>query len=279
VFWNMEENINARLPPNTRSIPKFPFFSAFLHLNAAMWHGNNALTPDPTKVDELTSPPSYWPLLTKGIRMTSWAEAGPRMYMLGNPAVWWGGLFALVMWIIVVFLHDILIRRNNHSFAGLLFSTEEEWNNFYVNGRLLFLGWLFHYTPFFIMARVTYLHHYVPAVLFLALFSGLMADYATAVIRYLKPSGKKVFYFFSPPYNYLFITGFQSRAEYLVLHSQRTSTHHLTRCRHLPSHRRRRLCDLLPDLLRNARPLRRLCQPAVGLYMASYLKLATVTWF
>lgn len=42
---------------------------------------------------------------------------------------------------------------------------------------IAFGGWVFHYIPFLIMGRVTYLHHYLPALYFAILVTGLVLDH------------------------------------------------------------------------------------------------------
>lgn len=39
-------------------------------------------------------------------------------------------------------------------------------------GGMLFLGWLLHYMPFYIMGRILYYHHYFPATLFSSMLTG-----------------------------------------------------------------------------------------------------------
>jgi dolichyl-phosphate-mannose-protein mannosyltransferase len=45
------------------------------------------------------------------------------------------------------------------------------------------LGWGFHYMPFFIMGRVTYLHHYFPALYFGILLVPFLVDHFTAKLN------------------------------------------------------------------------------------------------
>lgn len=40
-------------------------------------------------------------------------------------------------------------------------------------GGMLFLGWLLHYMPFYIMGRILYYHHYFPAMLFSSMLTGI----------------------------------------------------------------------------------------------------------
>jgi dolichyl-phosphate-mannose-protein mannosyltransferase len=47
----------------------------------------------------------------------------------------------------------------------------------------LFMGWLLHYSPFFLMARQLFLHHYFPALYFaILLFCGVF-DLLTSALR------------------------------------------------------------------------------------------------
>lgn len=61
----------------------------------------------------------------------------------------------------------------------MLFFYIAQWDHFFYVGKTLFLGWFFHYIPFFIMGRVTYLHHYFPALYFSILMVPFLMDHFT----------------------------------------------------------------------------------------------------
>jgi dolichyl-phosphate-mannose-protein mannosyltransferase len=48
------------------------------------------------------------------------------------------------------------------------------------------IGWVLHYIPFVAMGRVTYVHHYYPALWFAIIVMGFCVDWAT------RPLNKKV---------------------------------------------------------------------------------------
>lgn len=132
-----------------------------------MWRTNNALTPDPElEPGLLTSSPWDWPLLTKGIRMSSWADNAVKFYMLGNPLIWWGSALSVLAISALSVLHLIRYQRN-----PLI-----EKSKFRKAAQIALGGWILHYFPFFIMGRVTYLHHYFPALFYAILCSGLLFD-------------------------------------------------------------------------------------------------------
>lgn len=45
------------------------------------------------------------------------------------------------------------------------------------SGLYFFFGWVFHYIPFVAMARVTYVHHYYPALYFAILVFGFLFNH------------------------------------------------------------------------------------------------------
>lgn len=203
-LWNVEQHWNEKLPAGSPENYKTNFLDDFIHLNVAMYVSNNALTPDPDKEpDTITSSPSEWPFLNVGLRMCSWDDSRFKVYLLGNPILWWSSTVSLGLFVAVSFFYVLRQRR------GCADWKPEDWQNFTFLGRYFLLGWFLHYLPFGIMARVTYLHHYFPALYFAILMLALMVDHFGSysmfpkVVRnfwYLTVSAITVgvFFFFAP---------------------------------------------------------------------------------
>lgn len=156
-------------PGNYRS----PFLRDFVHLNVAMMTSNNALVPDPDKQDDLASMWWQWPILNVGLRMCGWDDKIVKYFLLGNPIVFWGstaglGIFAsLVAWYVL---------RWQRGFTEL---SQDDIDHIHYAGIYPVIGWFLHYLPFVVMARVTYVHHYYPALYFAILTFGFLVDWFT----------------------------------------------------------------------------------------------------
>ncbi|KAI9220194.1 Dolichyl-phosphate-mannose-protein mannosyltransferase-domain-containing protein [Blastocladiella britannica] len=174
-MWNVENHWNDRLPIADSSHFKTSFWQDFLHLNVAMWTSNNALVPDPDKEpDQLTSLPREWPLMQAGIRMCSWGDGDIKFYMLGNPLVWWAAIGAVGVYAGLWVGSQILFQRKL-SLPGWT-RDAPAYAHFVFAGKWLLLGWVLHYMPFGLMGRVTYLHHYFPALYFTVLLAAFVLD-------------------------------------------------------------------------------------------------------
>ncbi|KAJ3316742.1 Protein O-mannosyltransferase 2, partial [Blyttiomyces sp. JEL0837] len=161
-MWNIEQHWNDRMPPGGRNSFKRNFLKDFADLNVAMWTSNNALTPDPDREpDQLTSSPRQWPFASVGLRMCGWGDHEVKFFLLGHPLVWWGSATSVIIFLCLCFIYLIRSRRKCEDFKST-----EDWEDFYFAGKVSFLGWFLHYMPFWIMGRVTYLHHYFPALYF-----------------------------------------------------------------------------------------------------------------
>ncbi|KAF9145642.1 Protein O-mannosyltransferase 2 [Mortierella sp. GBA39] len=195
---------------NSRSVVPAPepmqyksnFWQDFIHLNVAMMKYNSGPTQDPDKDDHLASLPSQWPFLAIGIRMNRWFDNNIKIYLLGNPIVWWSGTMSLGVFVCTLAYYIIVRGRqqqqlleqekqqqqdqeqeNDDNVAQEHQSpqpssttsisakmTDQEWERFKFIGKTTLGGWILHYLPSFIMGRVMYLHHYFPTLYFPALY-------------------------------------------------------------------------------------------------------------
>ncbi|KLJ13519.1 dolichyl-phosphate-mannose-protein mannosyltransferase [Blastomyces silverae] len=173
THWNVESHVNERLPPGDPGSYKSPFLKDFIHLNVAMMTSNNALIPDPDKQDDLASQFWQWPILHVGLRMCSWDDNVIKYFLLGNPIVYWGGTLSLGL--LGAILAWYLIRwQRGYDELSLA-----DMDHIYYSGLYPAIGWFLHYFPFVAMARVTYVHHYYPALYFTILSLGFCMNWFT----------------------------------------------------------------------------------------------------
>lgn len=171
-FWNVESSWDQRIPKMERSGLKQSFLKSFIDLNVAMWTSNNALTVNPAKEpDEISSEWTEWPLMDVGMRMNGWGDKEIKFYLLGNPVVWLGGLFSVFGLVTLVLVYLVLSQRR------MLNLPTYQLQRFYFVSYVSVAGWVLHWIPFGIMGRVTYLHHYFPAVYFAILSFGTFVDH------------------------------------------------------------------------------------------------------
>lgn len=138
-----------------------------------MMTSNNALVPDPDKQDDLASQFWQWPILHVGLRMCGWDDHIVKYFLLGNPAVYWGSTLCLFL---VGLLTAWYLVRWQRGYAEL---KQQEIDHIHYSGLYPVLGWFLHYLPFVAMARVTYVHHYYPALYFAILATGFVVDWVT----------------------------------------------------------------------------------------------------
>jgi dolichyl-phosphate-mannose-protein mannosyltransferase len=143
----------------------------FIHLNVAMMTSNNALVPDPDKQDDLASQFWQWPLLHVGLRMCGWDDSIVKYFLLGNPLVYWGSTASLFMIALLVVWYGVRWQRGYDDLK------QSDIDQIHYAALYPVLGWFLHYLPFVAMARVTYVHHYYPALYFAILGFGFCADW------------------------------------------------------------------------------------------------------
>lgn len=165
TWWNVENNKNDILPPPPDNFtwPKTKFYKDFVQLNLAMMATNNALVPDSDKQDDLASKWWEWPTLHAGIRMCSWADSSVKYYMMSSPATTWTSTVGVLVFAGMTLYYLLRWQRQIDDFPA---SNPSKLKKFVMGGIYPMFGWGLHFTPFVIMGRVTYFHHYAPALYF-----------------------------------------------------------------------------------------------------------------
>ncbi|KAJ2665618.1 Protein O-mannosyltransferase 2 [Coemansia sp. RSA 1200] len=165
--WIVERNINSDLKPvDLGARMSSSFVSAFITLNRQMWLTNNALVPDHDKHNVLESAPASWPFLLYPMRMVGWDDRSIKYLEVGNPFLWWASAALCLLFPLQLVYWLACWRRR-----CLAWPSGTQFGDYIAGALLLWGGWALHYLPFFLMARVTYLHHYLPALYFGILFA------------------------------------------------------------------------------------------------------------
>lgn len=163
------------VPPTPPGAYKSPFWRDFIHLNVAMMTSNNALVPDPDKQDDLASKFWQWPILNVGLRMCSWDDNTVKYFLLGNPLVYWGSTASIGIFGLMVLWYTLRWQRGFVDFKNI-----QELDQIHYAGVYPVIGWFLHFLPFVIMGRVTYVHHYYPALWFAILTFGFCIDWSVS---------------------------------------------------------------------------------------------------
>ncbi|XP_033885204.3 protein O-mannosyl-transferase 2-like isoform X1 [Acipenser ruthenus] len=167
--WNFEDHVNAKLPNISLEVLKPSFPEILLESHIVMIRGNSGLKP---KDNEVSSKPWHWPINYQGLRFSGVNETEYRIYLLGNPVIWWLNLFSIALYVVMVTIAATSIQRG----IQLSQKARERCRVLMEGGREMMLGWLLHYLPFFTMGRILYYHHYFPALLFSSMLTGITWD-------------------------------------------------------------------------------------------------------
>ncbi|KAJ3293531.1 Protein O-mannosyltransferase 2 [Rhizoclosmatium sp. JEL0117] len=159
ALWNIEEHWNPELPPGKKSDYPWSFFSAFMDDNYDKMLGNSMLVPEPGKAkSSIESYPWEWPTLQTNLVV---GGAGWSYNIIGHPLIWLGVTAALITYLAVAAVY--LIRY----FQGAKdWKSSEQLHDFWFMFKIGILGWLVNFIPYILMPRVTYIHHYLPALQF-----------------------------------------------------------------------------------------------------------------
>lgn len=168
-LWNVEDNQFPRLPNSSFEIYAPNFLEKFLESHTVMFQGNSGLKP---KEGEITSQPWQWPINFKGQHFSG---GTPKIYLLGNPLVFWGNLGALGLYLFTR-LYSAYVCKRGYLEPGSAGMEARRERTLGACGWLA-LAWALHYLPFYAMGRILYFHHYFPALLFSSMLTGVILDY------------------------------------------------------------------------------------------------------
>ena len=142
------------------------FLAKFFELQGLMISHNSALK----KSHPYSSEPISWPFALRGISFWEKEKGWRQIYLLSNPFGWafaiTGPFLFATMWI----MDRIFLQRGIDDLGPCL---RRFWDR---SVGFLFMTWLLHYAPFFLMGRMLFLHHYLPAYIFSVLLSVLFVD-------------------------------------------------------------------------------------------------------
>ncbi|KAK3595928.1 hypothetical protein CHS0354_032436 [Potamilus streckersoni] len=185
VFWSVEEVIDPRLPNVSFEVYLPSLMEKFVESHAVMTQGNSGLKP---REGEVTSRPWQWPIDFRG-QIFSGKEF--RIYLLGNPVIFWSILIIFGMYFLVIGINAVRQQR------GVQRSQElREFDQRMMGAAWWFLiAWALHYLPFWPMTRVLYFHHYFPAFLYSAMFAGVVLDYVIIKLSLGVPKGLAISFY------------------------------------------------------------------------------------
>lgn len=175
TWWNFEDHTNNEFEsPATHYVaPKPKFFKEFILLNYGMMASNNALIPDTDHYDSISSSWWEWPTLKAGLYMGSRLSNGIGYYLVGHPFT--TAFSTMNILVASLTLFGVLLAWQRQALSLSVYS--KQWDFFLSAGLLPLLGWVLHYVPFVIMKRVTYVHHYVPAMYFAIFVSAFVIEF------------------------------------------------------------------------------------------------------
>src|SRR3989338_1146642 len=121
-----------------------------------------------------------WPLMTRPIFY--WSGMDEKIYLMGNPALWWGSSLAAVIFICLFFIKGW--RKNS-------------------TASLLLLGYVSAYAPFIPVPRILFLYHYFAPLIFavmmlIFLINKIPRPYKTYVLVFYTIAVILSFLYFSP---------------------------------------------------------------------------------
>ncbi|GCE97359.1 dolichyl-phosphate-mannose--protein mannosyltransferase 4 [Zygosaccharomyces mellis] len=158
---NIDEERKAYVP---KEVKKLPFFTKWAELQRLMFEHNNKLSAD----HPFASQPYSWPGSMNGVSFWTKDSERKQIFFIGNIIGWWLQVISLATYSGIV-IADLFTRQRAYYALGRI--TREK-----LYGPLMyfFIGWGWHYFPFYLMGRQRFLHHYLPAQLIASMFTAAL---------------------------------------------------------------------------------------------------------
>ncbi|KAM9433503.1 protein O-mannosyl-transferase 2-like [Salvelinus alpinus] len=94
------------VPNISLSLLKPHFLDILLEFHIIMIRGNSGMKPKDNEIN-----PKPWPINYQGWRFSGVNEMEYRVYLLGNPVIWWLNLVSLGMYVVMVAAASLALRR------------------------------------------------------------------------------------------------------------------------------------------------------------------------
>ncbi|KAI8641886.1 glycosyltransferase family 39 protein [Parasitella parasitica] len=169
-LWRVEMSTSDLLPEDTEMIEyeSKGFLAKVWELHKVMWKVNAGLPAN----HKFASRPKDWPFLRRGVSF--WTKDNRKIYLLGNPVVFWSSTTCVIIYIALKCIICILEKRQIRTdyFSG-------NWPKYDAAAGLLFVSWGMHFFPFNLFGRQLFLHHYMPALYMATLLVGVFYEMLT----------------------------------------------------------------------------------------------------
>ena len=143
----------------------------FFQLNTEMYQSNQRLTATHPYSSQWYS----WPLMTRSIFY--WISENSRIYLLGNPVIWWTSTVAIILLLLQNLKFKILNNRAKPS-SGLYGYLKLN------TAGILLGGYFLNLLPFIGIKRVMFLYHYLTGLVFAILILVYLIEKQKQRIQY-----------------------------------------------------------------------------------------------
>ncbi|XP_067002481.2 protein O-mannosyltransferase 1 [Anabrus simplex] len=180
TVWNVEEHrytksedqkdrerdlVNAEMIPLRAT--SLTFWEKFIELQYKMLFANQ----ENVQNHMYSSEPFEWPLMMRGIAYWVSPHSNAQVHLLGNVVIWYSGSACLLLYCGMLVIYLLRRRRLCYDLS------DEAWESFLTVGKVLLVGFLFHYLPYFFVERTLFLHHYLPAFTFKVLLMAALLEH------------------------------------------------------------------------------------------------------